>query len=256
MFSRAVQRQIDLIYLLTQKEFALKYKRTVLGIFWSLLNPVLLAIVFFLAFKVFMRFQIENYTFFLLTALFPWSWFSSSILISARSLVDNISLIKKVIFPRHYLVASVIFAQLVHLVFSLPILLFFSYKDAAGPSWNWLAAIPALILVQFVFTFGLCLMVSILNTYFRDIEYLVAVLMNLIFWMTPITYPKSAIPPQFQFLILINPLSGLMSAWRELFQHNVILWRELGISLATASVFLALGVWMFRKLERRLDEVL
>src|SRR4051812_12230097 len=95
--SRSLQRKYDLLYLLTQKEFALKYKRTMLGIFWSLLNPILLAVVFFVAFKVFMRFKIENYTFFLLSALFPWNWFSSSIIISARSLVDNISLIKKII---------------------------------------------------------------------------------------------------------------------------------------------------------------
>lgn len=118
-----LQRKIDLIYLLTHKEFALKYKRTVLGIFWSLLNPILLALVFFIAFKIFMRFKVENYPFFLLSALFPWTWFSSSIIISARSLVDNITLIKKVVFPRHYLVASVILAQLVHLLFSIPVLL-------------------------------------------------------------------------------------------------------------------------------------
>jgi lipopolysaccharide transport system permease protein len=251
-----LQRKIDLLLLLTRKEFTLKYKRTVLGIFWSLLNPILLAIVFFLAFKVFMRFKIENYTFFLLSALFPWSWFASSVLISARSLVDNISLIKKVIFPRHYLVASVIFAQLVHLVFSIPILVFFSVKDGAGPSLLWLLGIPILILVQFMFTFGIALIISITNTYFRDIEYLIGVFMNLVFWLTPITYPISAIPPEFRFLLILNPLTGLITAWRDLFQQNVILWKEIGISAVMAWVILFLGITVFRRLERRLDEVL
>lgn len=255
-FSQSFQRRIDLILLLTQKEFALKYKRTFLGIFWSILNPILLAIVFFAAFKVFMRFQIDNYTFFLLSALFPWSWFSSSILISARSMVDNISLIKKVIFPRHYLVASVIFAQLMHLVFAIPILLFFSMKDGQGPTALWLAGVPILIGVQFIFTLGLCLMVAIFNTYFRDIEYLVAVLMNLLFWMTPITYPISAIPPQFNFLLVLNPMTGLMSAWRELFQHNHMLWKETSVSALMALVFLGIGIAVFKKMERRMDEVL
>ncbi len=255
-FSHNFQRRLDLIILLTQKEFALKYKRTFLGIFWSILNPILLAVVFFAAFKVFMRFQINNYTFFLLSALFPWSWFSSSILISARSMVDNISLIKKVIFPRHYLVVSVIIAQLVHLVFAIPILLFFSYKDGTGPSMLWFVAIPILIGVQFIFTLGLCLMVSILNTYFRDIEYLVSVVMNLLFWMTPITYPISSIPPQFHFLLVINPLTGLMSAWRDLFQNNHFLWKETSISAVMAFLFLGAGIVVFKKMERRMDEVL
>ncbi len=254
--SHNVQRRLDLIILLTQKEFALKYKRTFLGIFWSILNPILLAIVFFAAFKVFMRFEINNYTFFLLSALFPWSWFSSSIIISARAMVDNISLVKKVIFPRHYLVVSVIFAQLMHLIFAIPILLFFSFKDAQGPSAIWLAGIPLLITVQFIFTLGLCLMVAIFNTYFRDIEYLVAVLMNLLFWMTPITYPASAIPPHFNMLLVINPMTGLMSAWRELFQNNHMLWKEAGTSAVMAIIFLAIGVAVFKKMERRLDEVL
>lgn len=254
--TQAVQRKIDLIVLLTQKEFALKYKRTFLGIFWSILNPVLLALVFFVAFKIFMRFQIENYTFFLLSALFPWSWFSSSVLISSRSLVDNISLIKKMIFPRHYLVASVIMAQMVHLFASVPILLFFSMKDGQGPSALWLAGIPLLAAVQFIFTLGLCLMVAIFNTYFRDIEYLVAVLMNLVFWVTPITYPISAIPPNFRFLLILNPMTGLMGAWRELFQHNVMLWKETFLSLGLALAVLAIGIAVFRKMERRLDEVL
>lgn len=250
------RRKIDLILLLTKKEFALKYKRTVLGIFWSLLNPIISAIVFFIAFKIFMRFQIENYTFFLLSALFPWNWFSSSVIISARSLVDNVTLIKKVIFPRHYLVASVLLSQLVHLLFSIPILLFFSYTNAQGPSLLWLVGIPLLILIQLSFTFGFSLIVAICNTYFRDIEYLVGVVMNLIFWMTPIIYPMSSIPAKFHSVFLLNPLTSLMFAWRELFFKNRVMWDMLAIALCMAALALFLGLFIFKKLEKRIDEVL
>lgn len=255
--SHELQRKIDLIFLLTRKEISLKYKRTTLGILWSLLNPILTAAVFFVAFKIFMRFKIDNYTFFLLSALFPWSWFASSIIISARSLVDNVTLIKKVIFPRHYLVASVIFAQLVHLLFAFPILFFFSFLGKSqGPSFIWLLGIPILIAIQLVFTFGISLIISITNTFFRDIEYLVGVFMNLVFWMTPITYPLSAIPEKFRRLALLNPLTSLMSAWRSLFLQNEILWSNVGIALLMALIFLSLGLMVFRRLERRLDEVL
>ena len=250
------QRKFDLICLLTHKEFALKYKRTALGILWSLFNPLLSALVFFVAFKIFMRFQIENYTFFLLSALFPWSWFSSSVIISARSLVDNVTLIKKVVFPRQYLIASVLFAQMVHLLFSIPILLVLSATNARGPSWNWILGIPLLILVQLLFTFGVSLIISITNTYFRDIEYLVGVSMNLVFWMTPITYPMSSIPERFRPLALLNPLTSIMSAWRNLFLKNEILWKELGIASGMAVAFLVIGFYVFCKMEKRLDEVL
>ena len=254
--SRAMRRKADLLYLLTRKEIALKYKRSLLGIFWSLLNPILLSLVFFVAFKVFMRFKVENYTFFLLSALFPWNWFLSSIVISARSLVENVTLIKKVIFPRHYLVVSVILAQGVHLLFSLPILLVLAYTSGEGPSLNWLVGIPLLIAVQFFFTFGLALGISICNTFFRDIEYLVGVFLNLIFWMTPITYPMDAIPARFHPYFMLNPLADIMAAWRELFLHNHILWMNLGIGAAVALLFLYIGFAVFIRLERRLDEVL
>ncbi len=254
--SHAWERKIDLIYLLTLKEVALKYKRTFLGIFWSLLNPLLMTLVYFIAFKVFMRFKVDNYTFFLLSALFPWTWFSSSLIISARSLVDNVSLIKKVVFPRSYLVAAVINAQLVNLIFSIPILLFLAFFYTGGPAWCWVIGIPLLIAIQFLFTLGITLIVSISNTYFRDIEYLVGVFMNLIFWMTPIIYPMSSVPEKYRPLFFLNPLTSLMSAWRELFLHNTLQWKESGIALGMALLTWGIGVAVFRKLERRLDEVL
>ena len=166
--NRQTERKLDLIVLLTQKEFSLKYKRTALGVLWSLLNPVLTSLVFFVAFKIFMRFKIDNYTFFLLSALFPWSWFASSIIISARSLVDNVTLIKKVIFPRHYLVASVIFAQLVILalhgsqlikgLFQLlidPLQLLFQIVDAAGLTFNGFSGADELVIELLMFALQL-----------------------------------------------------------------------------------------------------
>ncbi len=254
--NRELQRKFDLLALLTHKEFALKYKRTSLGILWSLFNPLLTALVFFVAFKIFMRFKMENYTYFLLTALFAWSWFSSSVIISGRALVDNVTLIKKIIFPRHYLVAAVILAQMVNLIFSVPILLVIGAANGIHPSFVWVIGIPLAMAVQFMFTFGISLIIAISNTYFRDIEYLVGVSMNLVFWMTPITYPLSSIPEKYRNLAYLNPLTSLMNLWRSIFFENVLPWKDLGISAVTAVFFLFMGFAFFRRLERRLDEVL
>lgn len=254
--NRSLQRRIDLLYLLTRKEILLKYKRTTLGIFWSVLNPLLTAVVFFLAFKIVMRFNVQNYPFFLLSALFPWTWFSSSVIISSRAMVDNVTLIKKVVFPRHDLVVAVILAQLVHLLFSIPILIGLSFMGGGHPSFAWLVGIPVLIAVQMILTLGVSLAVSICNTHFRDIEYLVTVLLNLLFWSTPITYPLSSVPARLHPLFLANPLTSLMFAWRELCLHNVLLWKMMGFALAAALVCLGAGLLIFRHMERKLDEVL
>jgi ABC-type polysaccharide/polyol phosphate export permease len=114
--NRELKRKRDLLWLLTKKEVTLKYKRTVLGIIWSLLNPILFALVLFIAFGIFMRIQMENYVFFFLSALFPWNWFSASITMSAGTLIGNVHLIKRIRFPRHFLILATILAQLVNLL--------------------------------------------------------------------------------------------------------------------------------------------
>jgi len=242
--------------LLTRKEITLKYRRTVLGILWSLLNPILLAVVLFIAFRVFMRVQMENYTFFLLAALFPWNWFSASTTLSAVTLISNVSLLKRIRFPRHYLVIATVLAQFVNLLFSLPIILALAYYCAEGPSLAWLWAVPILIIIQFFVTLGICLAISMVNAYFRDMEYIIGVAVNMLFWMTPIVYPLKMIPKEYEIYLILNPLTYLMTAWRDVFMSNSIVWQNLGISFASSTLFLLLGIVIFQRLGRRLDEVL
>ncbi len=131
--SREFRRKRDLLWLLTKKEVTLKYKRTFLGLIWSLLNPILLAAVLFIAFKIFMRIQMENYTFFLLTALFPWNWFSASITMSTGALIGNVNFMKRIRFPKHFLILSTILGQFVNFMFALPII---SRKIRLFLFWN------------------------------------------------------------------------------------------------------------------------
>lgn len=254
--NREYKRRKDLLLLLTKKEITLKYKRTVLGIFWSLLNPILLAIVLFVAFKIFMKIQMENYIFFFLSALFPWNWFSASIIISTGALIGNVNLIKKIRFPRHFLVFATILAQGVNLLFALPIIIGFSYFYGDGPGINWLIAIPILIIIQFIVTTGICLAISMMNAYFRDMEYIVGVVISLLFWMTPIVYPLENVPQAYRIYLILNPLTYLMTAWRDILMSNSIDWRSISISFSSSLAFLVLGIFVFRKLGKRLDEVI
>jgi len=254
--NREFIRKKDLLWLLTKKEITLKYKRTALGILWSLLNPILLAIVLFIAFKVFMRIKMENYTFFFLSALFPWNWFSASVTMSTGTLIGNVSLIKKIHFPRHFLVLSTILAQLFNLIFALPIIIVLSYFYGNGLGMSWFLTVPVLIAIQFTVTTGICMAISMVNAYFRDMEYIIGVVVSMLFWMTPIVYPLYMVPEEYRIYLVLNPLTHLITAWRDLFMSNAIDWGSIGISFGSSLIFLLLGVFVFQRLGKRLDEVL
>src|SRR4030043_1394579 len=120
MRQHSIEYYKDLVLALTQKELKVKYRRSFLGYLWSVANPLALALVFFIAFKVVMRIQIENYTLFLISGLFPWQWFSNSVSSSAMAFVSNASLIKKVNFRSESLVVATVLNDMLHFILSVP----------------------------------------------------------------------------------------------------------------------------------------
>lgn len=250
------QQRMDLLQLLIKKEVTLKYKRAYLGILWSLLHPIILSFVLYLAFIKFMRFPIKSYTLFFLAALFPWNWFALSVQMATVSLTGDIHLIKRVLFPRHYLIIATVAGQLVNMLCALPIIVVLVFIYGRPITWTWVWGIPLLLVLQFVLTLGMGLMLSMLHAFFRDMEHLVAVVINLMFWLTPIVYPLKQIPKEYRVYLALNPLTYLISAWRELFMEGRLQWSHLAISAVSAVVFLLLGIFTFRRLGRRLDEVL
>jgi lipopolysaccharide transport system permease protein len=257
LINNELKRKKDLLWLLTKKEITLKYKRTSLGILWSLMNPVLFSLVLFVSFKIFMRFKTENFFFFLFSGLFAWNWFSASVTLSAGTLTGgNTFLIKKVSFPRHFLIIAMILAQFANFILALPLIAGLSWVQGKGPGMNWLIAIPILSAIQFIVTSGICLTVSVVNAYFRDMEYIVGVGISLLFWMTPIIYPMEMVPESIRHYLVLNPLTHLITSWRALLMSNDIKWGSIGIAFGSALICLLFGVIVFRKLGKTLDEVI
>jgi len=257
LFNRNHKRDIDLLWLLTHKEITLQYKRTSLGILWSLLNPLLLALVFYIAFTIVLRFQMKDFSLFLLSALFPWTWFSNAVSASTVSLIANKSLIKKFPFPKHFLLSAGVISQGIHFLFSLPIIacLVYYYGKTAGAIW--LIGIPLLLIIQFIITMGASLAVSVINVYFMDFQFIVAFLLTMLFWLTPIVYPFDTVPETYRLLFLyLNPLTPLISSWRELFMFNAIHWSWITISILGSIVIFCVGLLIFKKLSKRVDEVI
>ena len=252
-----LKRDRDLLWLLTKKQTTLQYKRTVLGILWSLLNPLLLALVFYISFVGVLRIQKADFPLFLLAALFPWAWFASSVNASTVSLVSNKTLIKKFPFPKHFLLVAQIFSEGLHFLFSLVVITLLVCYYGKTPGAIWLLGIPVLLMIQFILTMGVALGVSMVSVYFLDFQFIVTFGLNLFFWLTPILYQLDTIPGRYRFLSLyFNPLTPLMSSWRELFLSNTIHWNWIGIALLSSLVIFFLGLLIFRRLSRRLDEVL
>jgi lipopolysaccharide transport system permease protein len=254
MMKREAQHTIDLFRVLLEKELRVRYKSTALGFLWSLANPIAFALVFYLAFKFFMRFPMENYLIFLLVALFPWQWFSNTLSCSANIYLTNASLIKKVIFPRSLLPITTASNHLIHfliaLLVSIPLLAFYGYY----PRPSWILGIPLLILIQAGTTVGLSMLIAVLNVFFRDLEHMVTILVQLLFWMTPIIYPASLIPEKYRVFFWLNPMYPVIPAWRTLVLDGWIDWKYFGISAGISATMFALGYFTHRKLEWRLAE--
>src|SRR2546425_9897030 len=174
----------DILLELTKKEVKVRYKNTYLGYLWSLLNPLASAAVLFFAFKIVMRVPIENYTLFLLAGLFPWQWFSNSVNASASVFIANSSLIKKTSFPRELLVYSVVLNDLFHFLCSVPVIIILLVIHGKSPTLAWLLWLPLLVLCQALLVSGLSLVVASVNLFFRDLERLVGVGGNLLFYLT------------------------------------------------------------------------
>ena len=253
-----LRKDIDLLSILTKIQITLQYKRTWLGIVWSLLNPLLLAFIFYIAFAVVLKIKGEDFSLFLLSGLFPWTWFTNSVSASTVCLISNKSLIKKFPFPKHFLLISAILSEGVHFLFSLPIITFLAYYYGKSPNWAlWLAGIPVLLILQFMVTLGLSLAVSVINVYFRDFQFIVNFFLNLLFWLTPILYQFETIPPAYRFPFLyLNPLTSLIVSWRDLFLGNLLRGSWLAIAAVASLIVLILGYLVFRKYSRRVDEAL
>jgi ABC-type polysaccharide/polyol phosphate export permease len=216
---------------------------------WSLLKPLALGAVLYVALSKFVRLDVDDYQLVLLSALFPWVWFQTSTFLATGVFANNGALLKKVPFPRFILPFTVIINSGFHFLLSIPVLIIVLALSGERPNATWLIGIPLLALVQMVLLMGLLLMVASIDVYFRDLEHLIEVLLSLLFYTTPILYPLSRVPDGWQIVLKINPMTTLIEAWRDLFMHNslpgVDIWPALVITVLAALG----GIFTFRALE-------
>jgi ABC-type polysaccharide/polyol phosphate export permease len=254
---------------LTLRELRSRYKRSVLGWTWSLLNPLSNVIILSLVFGGLLRIEppvgdpsgLHVFALFLLCGLIPWNFFSSSVNGSMGALLGNANLIKKVYFPREILVLSTVFSlvatMLIEMGVLMVILLFFG--NMVIP---WIPAVLFLIAIETVLVFGIGLVLSAANVYFRDVQHLVGILIQALFYSAPIVYPLSFVDriakDHGQWIATVyrlNPLVVMVQAFRAaLYDLRFPPLLHVVYLLVWAFGLLFFGLWVFRKLDRRVAE--
>jgi ABC-2 type transport system permease protein len=263
----------ELLVNLTQREVRGKYKRSVLGQAWSLVNPLAQVLVFTIVFSLFLRIPpdvgrpsgLESFALQLLAALLPWAFFANAVSQGMGSLLGNANLVKKVYFPREILVASTVLSLVVTFATELAVLLA-AVLVVGGPGvLPHLVVVPYLVLCLTAFGLGLGLMLSVANVYFRDTSQLVGILLQVWFYLTPVIYSVdyvaqagvdvAGVPAE--TLLRLNPMTHYVSAFRAVFyDFRFPTATQLLVVTVVAAVSLALGYLVFQRFEGRLAEEL
>ncbi|OGJ15959.1 MAG: hypothetical protein A2632_01260 [Candidatus Pacebacteria bacterium RIFCSPHIGHO2_01_FULL_46_16] len=238
-----------LLLQLIQREIKARYKQSIIGYFWVLLNPLAQMLIYTFVFSMIFRFPSSiPYPAFLLAALLPWTFFSGSLVSATNSLVGNDTLLKKVAFPREIIPYSVIVAKGIDFLFATLIfiaLLLYYQLPITSSIWMF---IP-LLTIQIILTVGISLALSAFNLFYRDIQYLANLLITVWMYLTPVVYPLSLVPKEFVWLYKLNPMVGIIEGYRSAlfnfpFEYSIIIW-----SFWVSIIVFILGFIVFKKLE-------
>jgi lipopolysaccharide transport system permease protein len=261
-------RNRELLIELVRRDLKARYRGSNLGVAWSLLNPLLYMIVYTVVFSKFVRFPTGGapYPVYLLSGLLAWNFFSQALSASCASILANSALVKKVAFPRVLLPLAAVLAAFVNYLISLalliPLVVFFRVEIGLP-----LILLPAIALVMFGLGLGFGLILSAINVYFRDIEYLLNLALQIGFFMTPIVYQLDLVLKQagssrttevFRWILYVNPMTWVATSSQDAIAYHrwpQHLW-GLGYSTILAFVALALGLLVFNRLRHRFAEEL
>ncbi len=249
---------------LVLRDLKVRYKNSVLGVLWSLLNPLLMTLVFTIVFTLMLPSNLSAYPVFFMCGYLPWSFHSSSLTGATRSIVNNASLVKKVYFPRELLPMSEVISNLVNFLVGLVVLfgLMLLFQVKITPA---ILMLPLIILAQLLFTIGLGLMLATANVFYRDTQYILEVVLQAWFFLTPIFYPITVLPESRVILGMVvdirlwtrrlNPLASLVASYQD-----VIYWGQpTGIdfflrTFVTCGFVLLIGYALFVRYSRLFGE--
>lgn len=239
------------------RDIKVKYKQTVLGGLWAVLQPFLSMVVFTIFFGHLTQIPSDEmpYPIFVYTALLPWQFFSNGISNAGNSLVASSNLISKVYFPRLIIPTASLGAGLIDFFVAFILLIGMMVYYGIHPGIQ-IILFPFLLLFAIIATLGVGLILSALNVAYRDFRHAIPFLVQFWLFATPVIYPASIVPEAWRWLLNLNPMAGLISAFRSSLLDQTVLWQDLAISAAVSLALLLLGIWYFAKTERRFADII
>jgi lipopolysaccharide transport system permease protein len=263
-----------LVLNLVVRNLKVRYKKSLLGVAWSMLNPLLMMLVFTVVFTVLAgTMDVAVPPVFILAGLLPWTFFAGTVTAATRSLVDSSHLIKKVYFPREVLPLSIMLSNLVHFLIALPIYfilaIIFGIPGAElGTYWPYLAWLPVVIFVEAVFALGLSFFTAAINVFYRDMEIVIDTIILAWFFVTPVFYDFTKYlsatrvvfgteVPVSRIAFILNPMASIIAAYRDAIYYGRMIGLDFFFRTAITSVIvLVIGYWFFQRYNWRFGEEL
>lgn len=246
-----------MIYSFVRRELRGRYKGSVLGFFWTFLNPLLQLFVYSIVFSTILKQEIEKYYLFLFVGLIPWIFFSSSVTGGAVAVIAEKDMVKKIYFPREVLPIARVTTNFLNML--LCFIVIFTVVIVSGTGINFLA-IPCLIpvwMVEYVLALGMAFFASAVTVYFRDMEHILGVIMMAWQYLTPVLYSYDIIPDEYKLLFSLNPMTPIIGAYRDiLYESSVPELKMLLWAFVLGLIVLMIGWCAFSRLKRRFAEEL
>jgi lipopolysaccharide transport system permease protein len=246
----------DLLYFLTRRDLAVRYKQTVLGVLWAILQPLLTMVVFSVFLGNLAKVPSDGvpYPVFAYLGLLPWTYFSSAVSRGAMSLVSHANLLGKVYFPRVLIPLSATLSALVDFAIASVILVGIMLYFDMFPAPSSILLLP-LSLLTALLALGVGMWLAALNVRYRDVQHATPFLMQIWMFATPVVYPGSLVPESYRAWFHLNPMAGIIAAYRSAVLGTPFDWQALSISGAVMLAFLGLGIWQFRRMDRFFADV-
>jgi|SRR6185295_4092018 len=252
-----IYRYRDLVLTLVGRELKVRYRRSAIGFVWTMLQPLLMMVVFYTVFSQLFRFQVPNYPVFALAGILFWNFFSQSIVASMNSLRGNAMLLQKLPVPTAVFPVATVISGVVNLLFALvPLLLVLvvrGFGDGFASLSPALLFLPVSILLAALFTLGAGLLLAPLAVFFSDVVELVSVLLTVLMYLTPIFYPKEILPEKVRWIVRFNPVRSILEVFRDpIYYGKIPPLTHLGVCVGIAAIALAVGSWAFRRYSDRI----
>ena len=246
-----------MIFSLVKRDLRGRYKGSVLGFLWTFLNPLLQLMVYTFVFSTIMRAGIEDYYLFLFVALVPWTYFAACVSGGASSIMGQADMVNKIYFPREVLPISHVMSQLINMLLTGVVVILVVIFSGKGINLLACAYLPIVILIETMLGLGLAFLLSAWTVFFRDLQYIIGIVIMAWQFMSPVMYSTDLVPDRFRTLFYLNPMTPIIGAYRDILYYKKvpdISTFSSGIIMGIA--FLIMGWIVFDKLKRRFAEVM